>query len=560
MPPDSAQPSYNETAADLLKKNQLSSRSRSQIVWLIFYIVVVLHNILVLKIESMEFIALTLVAFFGIGFSIYQYLRSNQSNYGSDSTWLPTFIFSTIGLVLVAATGNLDSPFIFIIYLIPIIANAKYKFLAPLPLAFIESIVLGGMLIFKIVVQSASFDNPIRDGLLIVSPIVIGYFVDMLVRRFEIQKLGSDQISKSVFDLEEKIKQQVLSFEEIVQGIPSGVITTNSDYSITLANRRALELLKKSWSTIKDHRIYDIWPTKISGGNRIMQSEIELTDLDGQKIIVRIKDYPLLGEASKILGKIYMITDVTHEKELEQMEFDFVTMAAHQLRTPLTSLRGYVSVLVSSALNKINPDEQIYLKRAMFSTDQLLSLVENLINIARIEKGGMKINFTPFDISEVAQIAVDLMSDIAVHKNIKLIFDKPKTEVPRCLGNQYLIGEVIKNLINNAIEYNHTGGTVMLSFQVQPNYLVVHVSDNGKGIPSFALEHLFTKFYRVSDKLNQDSKGTGLGLFISKAIVEAHKGQIWVNTIEGKGSTFSFTIPVSSPALTPQQLISQPLA
>lgn len=240
---------------------------------------------------------------------------------------------------------------------------------------------------------------------------------------------------------------------------------------------------------------------------------------------------------------ILTLHDVTRERELEEMKLDFVSMAAHELRTPLTSLKGYIHVFSKSFNNALTDQQKTYLLRMNIASQRLIGLVENLLNVSRIERGSLTLRLEEVDwLANVKEIVSELL-DQAKDKKQELNITLPVTPLPKVKIDKFRINEVLSNLLSNAISYTPLGGKITIWFDVTPNEVITHIKDNGQGIPKDAMLHLFTKFFRVSGVLEQGSKGTGLGLYIAKSIVQLHKGKIWVESEVGKGSTFSFSVP-----------------
>ncbi len=245
------------------------------------------------------------------------------------------------------------------------------------------------------------------------------------------------------------------------------------------------------------------------------------------------------------LGAIVTLHDVSKEKDLEEMKLDFVSMAAHELRTPLTSIRGYLSVLQEEIGKTLKPEQSSFLEKAFISSTQLAALVENLLSVSRIERGSLQIQAQPTQWEPLVEEAFNNFLPQAEERKVKLTYVKPKETFPLVLVDRFRISEVVSNLVSNALNYTASGGSVEISLEHKDEEVITHVTDTGPGIPESALPKLFTKFFRVSGVLEQGSKGTGLGLYISKAVVDMHKGRIWVESTLGKGSTFSFSVPVS---------------
>lgn len=245
------------------------------------------------------------------------------------------------------------------------------------------------------------------------------------------------------------------------------------------------------------------------------------------------------------LACILTFHDVTAEKQLEAMKLDFISMAAHELRTPLTSIKGYMSVFIQENEKKLSEDQMMFIRRISNSAQQLSALVENLLGVSRVERGAMTITTQPMDWDQTLQIAFEQFEHRAQEKRLDLKYIRSKTPLPTVQADNVRINEVINNFLANACNYTEPGGKITLWAEFKDNYIITHVQDTGRGLSKEALERLFTKFYRVPGNLEQASKGNGLGLYISKAIVELHHGKIWVESPGlGKGSTFSFSLPV----------------
>ena len=236
--------------------------------------------------------------------------------------------------------------------------------------------------------------------------------------------------------------------------------------------------------------------------------------------------------------------DLRKEQELDDMKLDFITMAAHELRTPLTSMRGYISVILTTNKGNFSVEQLEFLNRMNISCDRLGALIENLLFITRIEKGNVTLHVKPLDWINNVKQEVMRFSGLAKDNGITLTVKDPDVTLPEIAADKYRINEVFANLVSNAINFTNSGGNVTVWFEKGEHELITHIQDTGRGIPSESLPRLFTKFFRISDSLTQESKGTGLGLYISKSIVGMHHGKIWVESKLNEGSTFSFSLPV----------------
>lgn len=242
------------------------------------------------------------------------------------------------------------------------------------------------------------------------------------------------------------------------------------------------------------------------------------------------------------LGCILTLHDKTAEKRLEEMKLDFISMAAHELRTPLTSIRGYLSVFIKENQDKLNADQKSLLDHLSSATERFALLISDLLSVSNMEKGSFSITKGGVQWSTLVQQIVSEFTQRAQEKKIQLTFTDT-TSKPVVPVDKIRITEVLSNLVANAITYTNAGGEVKVSIEQKDTMIVTSVSDTGIGIPKEAIPHLFTKFYRVSTSLQEGKKGTGLGLYISKVIIEKHGGTIWVTSELGKGSIFSFSLP-----------------
>jgi signal transduction histidine kinase len=206
-----------------------------------------------------------------------------------------------------------------------------------------------------------------------------------------------------------------------------------------------------------------------------------------------------------------------------------------------------MSVFMNENKGKFTKDQEMFLSRISISTQQLLDLVENLLTVSKIERGTSGANLTLEDWVKLSKLTFDQFSERAREKNMEFTFMEPTTEIPKIMVDKLRITEVLSNLLSNAIAYTNPGGKIKVWIGLSPDkkYVVTNIEDNGQGIPKEAISHLFTKFFRVSGKLEQGSKGTGLGLYISKEITKMHHGEIWVESELGKGSKFSFSLPIN---------------
>ena len=228
----------------------------------------------------------------------------------------------------------------------------------------------------------------------------------------------------------------------------------------------------------------------------------------------------------------------------EDDELDFIAFAAHELRGPITVIRGYLDVLGDELEDDLKDDQAELLKRLVVSANRLSSYVNNILNASRYDRRHLKVHLREERIADIYDSISDDMTLRAASQNRLLSINFPEN-LPTVAADKGSASEVMSNLIDNAVKYSNEGGQVTVSAQVQGDFVNVSVSDQGIGMPGNVVSNLFHKFYR-SHRSRETVAGTGIGLYISKAIVESHGGKIEVRSKEGEGSTFDFTLPVYS--------------
>lgn len=347
-----------------------------------------------------------------------------------------------------------------------------------------------------------------------------------------------------------------------LSGVSEGIFVVDRDGLITFFNQAAEKIFGSKESDVLGKKADEIFNIKDDDGKILVEyffpkerlskdmvtysrNGVKIERSDGLVVYVNLIAANIVEGEGVNLGAIVTLHDVSKEKDLEDMKLDFVSMAAHELRTPLTSIRGYLSVLQEETKGALGPEQSSFLEKAFISSTQLAALVENLLSVSRIERGSLQIQAQVTSWEPMVEEAYSNFLPQAKERQVGLTYVKPKTSLPLVLVDKFRISEVISNLVSNALNYTPAGGSVEISLEKNKEEVITHVKDTGPGIPSSALPKLFTKFFRVSGVLEQGSKGTGLGLYISKAIVDMHKGRIWVESDLGKGSRFSFSVPVS---------------
>jgi signal transduction histidine kinase len=254
---------------------------------------------------------------------------------------------------------------------------------------------------------------------------------------------------------------------------------------------------------------------------------------------------PVTRPDGTLLGRIWTLREVTADRRLERLRDAFLAAASHELRTPLTSVCGFLELLGDEE-DRLGLAGRTYLEAARRGTERLRRIADDLLLVAQIEAERLELHAGPVDLSELAAAAVEVVRPAAAEKEVAVTSE---TGGPLPLeADAERLGQVLDNLLSNAIKYTPTGGSVVLSTGVRNGHRVVEVADNGIGVPHEELGRLFSRFYRASSATRHQIPGTGLGLVIARAIVEAHGGTISLESFEGEGTRVTVTLPFRQPS------------
>jgi signal transduction histidine kinase len=234
-------------------------------------------------------------------------------------------------------------------------------------------------------------------------------------------------------------------------------------------------------------------------------------------------------------------------KRIDQIKSEFVSVASHELRTPLAAIKNAIQLILSGKTGEINEDQSRFLSMAERNISRLTNILNDLLNLSRIESGKIGMEFEELDLRVPIEFILTSLKPQADGKSIQLAMEIQK-DLPSVYADRQRLEQILTNLIGNAIKFTPEGGKIMVSAKSlngQENRVAISVKDSGIGIPEDQREKIFEKFHQVEDSLRRSIAGTGLGLAITRGLVEAHNGKIWVESEVGKGSTFTFTLPMS---------------
>ncbi|MCC0176708.1 PAS domain S-box protein [Waterburya agarophytonicola K14] len=250
---------------------------------------------------------------------------------------------------------------------------------------------------------------------------------------------------------------------------------------------------------------------------------------------------PDIGVDGQVKGFFSMVDDITDRKTVDRMKSEFISIASHEMRTPLTSIHGVVKLLCAGRLGELTKQGKVLADMALRNSDRLTNLVSDILDLERMESGRDEINKTTCDSANLIQQAIDTVSSMAKEQEITL---KTNSDSIEFQGDCDRLTQTLTNLLSNAIKFSSSDSTVMVSSQLQGDNILFSVRDKGRGIPTDKLETIFERFQQVDASDARKKGGTGLGLAICRHIVEQHEGKIWVESVYGEGSTFCFSLPI----------------
>jgi signal transduction histidine kinase/putative methionine-R-sulfoxide reductase with GAF domain len=339
--------------------------------------------------------------------------------------------------------------------------------------------------------------------------------------------------------LHSTIAEERAKLEAIIGGTNDAVIVTDAQNRVLLINQAAqsafdvetmLEVGKPLEEVVSNERLLALF-ARPEAMEEVRTEEIPLSD--GRTL------YASLTPVAEV-GRITVMQDITYLKELDKMKSDFVATVSHDLRSPLSNVSGYASLLPEAG--ELNETQEEFVERIKASVKIMITLINNLLDLGKIE-AKVEMEVKPCQLVTVINQAVESLKQQAKAKEIVLQLDLPP-ELPLIQGNQVRLDQVVSNLIGNAIKFTPERGMVTVSGRGEKGEVVVEVKDTGIGIAPEDQIHLFEKFYRVRSRETSGIEGTGLGLAIVKSIVEGHGGRVWVKSQLGKGSTFGFALPL----------------
>jgi PAS domain S-box-containing protein len=263
---------------------------------------------------------------------------------------------------------------------------------------------------------------------------------------------------------------------------------------------------------------------------------------NGNRIPVAVNVSPILFEG-KPIGAIEVFRDVSIEDEIDRMKSEFISLASHQLRTPLSAIKTYSHMLVDGYMGEITNAQEQSLKTIIGAADRMNELISTLLNITRIESGAINITMKPLRIDKIVNELVKETKPLADDKSITMTHTATGSATFSVRTDNLIVREIISNFISNAIKYTPNEGNITIRSRARKSDVLISVADDGWGIPIHLHEQVFTKFFRAQNIVKRETTGTGLGLYLVKGLAERINAKVWFESQEGKGAIFYLLLP-----------------
>ncbi|MGC8837381.1 MAG: GAF domain-containing protein [Anaerolineae bacterium] len=375
------------------------------------------------------------------------------------------------------------------------------------------------------------------------------------------QAIGNAELYRLISDQAERLgailraqQEEYTKSQAILESIGDGVVFHDPEGKVLLVNAAAARILGSRPETLQGQDVRTLLAVFEESGQKAMRRAMEAvlqtreprtvqTTVEPEERVVSAHLAPVVTQGGELLGVVTVLRDITREIEADRAKSEFVSTVSHELRTPMTSIKGYTDLLLMGAVGELNPQQHHFLEVIKSNADRLTGLINDLLDISRIETGRLRLDLQPMQVQEVVEEVVGSLRGRAEAKGLRVRVDVPQG-LPAVMADRDRITQVVLNLMDNAVRYTPEGGEIAVRVELADEVLLVHVQDTGIGIAPEEQGRIFERFYRSEDARVQETEGTGLGLAIVKSLVEMHGGRVWVESELGKGSTFSFTIPL----------------
>lgn len=384
------------------------------------------------------------------------------------------------------------------------------------------------------------------------------YFIIMDLSKY---KNCQTELEEEIMEKEKQLREEQQRMVGVISNLSDGLLIFDNKNKLSFINPSAEALLKVEGKNVLNRHITGLSDYGMLGdiavllGGGIKELKRYRLSIKGNgNLVFEISSSSLFGQDRKV-GSLVIIKDVTQEKLVEKIKTDFIMLSAHQLRTPISAVKWILKMFLEGDLGKIKPEQKEFIEKAYKSNERMVVLVNDLLNVSKIEEGKYLYNPKLSKLEDIVQIVFDFYRDEFDDKKIDFEYKKTDKDFPLTMLDVDRIKLVVQNFVDNALKYTESGGKVTIATSYDKNNVGLMIEDTGAGIPAEQQKRVFSNFFRGSNVMKMETEGSGLGLYVSKNIIEAHGGRVWFESKENKGSKFYFSIPVRqefSEFLTPK--------
>lgn len=362
--------------------------------------------------------------------------------------------------------------------------------------------------------------------------------------------------------LDEELKAERDRVQLIISSMGEGLLAIDNEKKLVLINPMAERLLEVRSNDVIGKRWSEVVSTLKEGKETpTIERSFSLVLKNRKVIMTRLKDnhfyktksgrvFPItsitapLVSGKELIGAVKVFRDITNEREIDIMKTEFISLASHQLRTPLSTIKWYTEMLLGGDAGELSEDQKKYLNEVYRGNQRMVELVNALLNVSRIELGTFAVDPEEVDLVGISKAALKDLKPQILKKELR-IEENYSAAIPNIQADSKLTMIIFQNIIGNAVKYTPSGGRIIINMSVEGNDILTTITDTGYGIPESQQEGIFTKLYRADNVKEKDPDGTGLGLYVVKSIIDSVGGKIWFKSQENKGSTFCVSLPLS---------------
>ncbi|MBI3120139.1 MAG: PAS domain-containing protein [Candidatus Kerfeldbacteria bacterium] len=467
--------------------------------------------------------------------------------------FISIFVDQLLYTLIVYTSGGIES-LSFVFYIIPILmATILYRPLGIMGVASINVLLYLSVIFLEFYEVLPHQARYAFDSGMFQNPLVTASNALLVVATIFLSGVFSTFISQLLNEREHELIVERDRTRSIIANLIDGLLVVDQHRQIMILNSQAEDMLAVPALE---------WVTRSIQDSELPQNLVQLRDMMNQarasyapvtkemviqnarRYVVSVTVAHVVGIEGAIIGQMAVLRDITREKEIDRMKSEFISVASHQLRTPLSAIKWVVKMLLDGDAGELSPEQKNLLDKGYRSNERMITLVNDLLNVSRIEEGRFQYQFSFEPIVPLVESVVSELKPILSEKHLTVNVERPATDLPKVKIDANKLRLAIQNLLDNGIKYTPQGGTITVRVRSDRKYLTVEVQDTGVGIPKAQQAQMFQKFFRATNVVKLQTEGSGLGLFIVKNIVERHGGRISFESEEGKGSVFRFTLPL----------------